>query len=150
YGSHHLTWAQLVEPARKLATSGFAVTPALANDMKASTKLLGRFPESRRIFLRDGRPYQAGESFKQPDLAATLRRIERDGAKEFYTGKTAQLIADEMAANGGLITKADLAAYRAVEREPLRGHYRGYEIVTMAPPSSGGIALLQMLAMLKP
>jgi gamma-glutamyltranspeptidase/glutathione hydrolase len=150
YGSHHLTWAQLVEPARRLAADGFAVTPALARDMQASTRLIDLFAESRRVFLRDGRPYREGERFKQPDLAATLRRIERQGAKEFYTGKTAQLIADEMAANGGLITRADLAAYRAVEREPLRGHYRGYEIVTMAPPSSGGIALLQMLGMLEP
>jgi gamma-glutamyltranspeptidase / glutathione hydrolase len=150
YGSHRLSWAQLVEPARRLAGNGFAVTPALAHDMQASTRLLGRFPESNRVFLRDGRPYQQGELFKQPDLAATLGRIARQGGKEFYTGKTAQLIADEMAANGGLINRADLAAYRAVEREPLRGHYRGYEIVTMAPPSSGGIALLQMLGMLEP
>jgi gamma-glutamyltranspeptidase/glutathione hydrolase len=149
YGSHHLTWAQLVEPARRLAANGFPVTQALARDMQSSTRLLGRFAESKRVFLREDRPYQPGELFKQPDLAATLRRVERSGAKEFYTGKTAQLIADEMAANGGLITRADLAAYRAVEREPLRGHYRGYEIVTMPPPSSGGIALLQMLGMLE-
>jgi len=149
YGSHRLSWAQLVEPARRLAQEGFAVTPALARDMQASTRLLQRFPESRRTFLREGRPYQAGEPFKQADLSATLRRIERSGAKEFYSGKTAELIAAEMAANGGLITRADLAAYRAVEREPLRGHYRGYEIITMAPPSSGGVAILQMLDMLE-
>ncbi len=149
YGSHRLTWAQLVEPARRLADKGFAVTPALARDMQASTKLLGRFEESRRIFLRNDHPYEPGELFKQADLAATLHRIERHGAKEFYTGKTAELIAAEMAAHDGLITRADLAAYRAVEREPLRGHYRGYEIVTMAPPSSGGIALIQMLGMLE-
>src|SRR4051812_47184977 len=129
YGSHHLTWAQLVEPARRLAEKGFAVTPALARDMRASSNLLGRFPESRRVFLRDGRPYAPGEQFKQPELAATLQRIERGGAAEFYSGKTAQLIAREMAANGGLITLDDLAAYRAVERPPLRGSYRGYEIV---------------------
>jgi gamma-glutamyltranspeptidase/glutathione hydrolase len=150
YGSHRLSWAKLVEPARHLAENGFAVTPALARDMQASARLLQQFPDSNRIFLRNGHPYQAGERFKQKELGATLRRIERHGAKEFYTGKTAQLLADEMAAHGGLITRADLAAYRAVEREPLRGHYRGYEIVTMAPPSSGGVALLQMLGMLEP
>ena len=150
YGAHRLKWAQLVEPARRLAAEGFAVTPALARDMQASTRLLGRFEESKRVFLRGDRPYVAGERFKQPDLAATLQRIARGGSKEFYIGKTAQLIADEMAANGGLITRADLAGYRAVEREPMRGHYRGYEIVTMAPPSSGGIALVQMLNKHKP
>ncbi|MEJ0035818.1 MAG: gamma-glutamyltransferase [Gammaproteobacteria bacterium] len=149
YGSHHFTWAQLVEPARRLAEKGFAVSPALARDMQASSALLGRFAESRRVFLRDARPYEPGEVFKQPDLAATLRRIERQGAQEFYSGKTAQLIAREMAANGGLITLADLGAYRAVERPALQGSYRGYQIVTMAPPSSGGIALLQMLGMLE-
>jgi gamma-glutamyltranspeptidase/glutathione hydrolase len=149
YRSHRLTWAQLVEPARRLAERGFAVTPALARDMQASARLLGRYPDSKRIFLRDGRLYEPGETFKQPDLAATLQRIESKGAAGFYSGKTAQLIAQEMASNGGLITLADLAAYRAVERKPLRGSYRGYEIVTMAPPSSGGVALLQMLGMLE-
>ncbi len=150
YGSRHLTWVQLVEPARQLAEKGYAVTPALARDMRASSGLLSRFPETRRIFLRDGRPYEPGEIFKQPDLAATLQRIQRKGTDGFYSGKTAQLIADEMAAHGGLITLEDLAAYRAVERPPMRGSYRGYEIVTMAPPSSGGVALLQMLGMLEP
>jgi gamma-glutamyltranspeptidase/glutathione hydrolase len=150
YGSGRLTWAQLLEPARRIAAAGFAVTPALARDMQASEKLLGQFPESRRIFLHDGRLYRAGELFRQPELAATLRRLERGGAREFYVGKTAGLIADEMAAHGGLITRADLAHYSAVERAPLRGSYRGYEVVTMAPPSSGGVALLQMLSMLEP
>jgi gamma-glutamyltranspeptidase/glutathione hydrolase len=150
YGSGRLTWAQLIEPARRLAAEGFAVTPALAHDMQGSEKLLGRFPESRRIYLRDGRFYHAGELFLQPDLAATLTRLQQHGPREFYTGKTARLIADEMAAHGGLITRADLAAYHAVERAPLRGSYRGYEVLTMPPPSSGGVALLQMLGMLEP
>ena len=150
YGSHHFTWAQLVEPARRLAEKGFPITPALARDMKASERLLGRFPESKRVFLRDGHLYEPGELFKQPDLAATLQRIAKRGAQEFYSGKTAQLIAQEMKANGGLITAEDLAGYRAVERATLQGKYRGYDIVTMAPPSSGGIALLQMLQMLEP
>ena len=149
YGSKRLSWAQLVEPARRLADKGFPVTPALARDMQASTRVLGQFPASRHIFLRDGKPYRVGEPFKQTDLAATLRRIEREGARGFYAGRTAELIAREMSTNGGLITTDDLAAYRAIEREPLRGSYRGYDIVTMAPPSSGGIALLQMLGMLE-
>ena len=150
YGSGRLTWADLIEPARRLAAEGFTVTAALAHDLQASAELLGQFPESRRIFLRNGDPYHAGDRMRQPDLAATLKRLQQHGPSEFYTGTTGQLIADDMKAHGGTITMADLAAYRAIERAPLCGRYRGYEIVTMAPPSSGGIALLQMLEMLEP
>jgi gamma-glutamyltranspeptidase/glutathione hydrolase len=142
--------ADLIEPARRLAAEGFTVTPALAHDLKASAELLGEFPESRRIFLRNGDLYHAGERMRQPDLAATLARLQQQGPREFYTGMTGRLIADDMVAHGGTITMADLAAYRALERAPLRGTYRGYEVITMAPPSSGGIALLQMLGMLEP
>ncbi len=150
YGSGKLTWAQVVEPARKLAAEGWTVTPFFERDLKVQEKLMGQFPESRRIFLRDGNYYQVGETFAQPDLAATLTRIQNEGAREFYEGKTAALIAADMAANGGLITMDDLQAYHAIEREPVSGSYRGYDIITMPPPSSGGIALLQMLGMLEP
>jgi gamma-glutamyltranspeptidase/glutathione hydrolase len=150
YGSGRIAWADLIKPARRLAAEGFAVTPALARDLQASEELLGKFPESRRIYLRNGRLYRAGDRMLQPDLAATLRRLQQRGPREFYTGRTARLIADDMAVHGGFITKADLAGYRAIERTPLRGGYRGYEILTMPPPSSGGIALLQMLGMLEP
>jgi gamma-glutamyltranspeptidase/glutathione hydrolase len=149
YGSGKLSWAQLLEPAQRLAARGFPMTPGLARDLRASDDLLGRFPESRRVFLRDGKPYVAGEQFRQPDLAATLKRLQKKGPAEFYTGRTAELIAAEMAAHGGLITRADLASYHAIERAPLKGSYRGHEIITMGPPSSGGIALLQMLGMLE-
>jgi gamma-glutamyltranspeptidase / glutathione hydrolase len=149
YGSGRLAWADLLEPARRLAADGFAVSPALARDLQASAELLARFPESRRVFLRNGNPYPAGDRLYQPDLAATLRRLQQRGPHEFYTGRTARLIADDMAAHGGLITMADLAGYRAIERTPLHGSYRGYEILTMPPPSSGGVALLQMLGMLE-
>jgi gamma-glutamyltranspeptidase/glutathione hydrolase len=150
YGGGRLTWAELLEPARRLAAEGFEVTPALAHDLQASEELLGQFPESRRIYLRNGRSYRAGDRILQPELAATIGRLQQRGSGEFYTGKTARLIANDMAAHGGLITLADLAAYRAVERTPLQGSYRGYQVVTMPPPSSGGIALLQMLEMLEP
>lgn len=149
YGSGKMTWAQLVEPARKLAAEGFTMTPGLSRDLRASEKLLTQFPESRRVYLRDGKLYEPGELFIQPDLAATFTRLKKDGPREFYEGETARLIAAEFAANGGLITADDLAAYRAVERAPLRGTYRGYELLTMPPPSSGGVALLQMLGMLE-
>lgn len=150
YGSGRLSWAQLLEPARRLAMDGYVVTPAMARMLRASEKILAPFPESRNVFLRNGHFYETGEIFRQPQLAATLQRLQRSGAREFYEGRTAGLIAAEMAAHGGLITRTDLAGYHAVEREPLKGSYRGYDILTMPPPSSGGIALLQMLAMLEP
>jgi len=150
YGSGRISWADVVEPARRLAAEGILVTPALARDLRASEKLLGQFPESKRVFLRDGRLYEAGERFTQTDLARTFERLKNQGPREFYEGETARLIAADMAAQGGLITLDDLKAYRVVERAPVRGSYRGHEILTMPPPSSGGIALLQMLGMIEP
>lgn len=148
YGSGKVTWADVVEPARRLAAEGFAVTPALARDLRASEKLL-QFLASKRVFLRDGRFYEPGELFVQADLGRTFARLKAEGPREFYEGETARLIAADMAANGGLITVDDLKAYRAVERPVLRGTYRGHEILAPPPPSSGGIALLQMLGMLE-
>lgn len=150
FGSRRLSWAELIEPARALAENGFTITPELVEDLHASAELLGANAAARRVFLDDGRFFAAGDTLRQPDLAATLARLQADGPREFYTGRTAELIAEDMAAHGGLITREDLVAYRPVEREPLHGAYRGLEIITMPPPSSGGIALLQMLAMLEP
>lgn len=150
YGSGKVTWADVVEPARRLAAEGFTVTPALARDLRASERLLGQFGDSKRIFLRDGQPFVAGETIVQADLGRTFGRIKTEGPREFYEGETARLIAADMKANGGLITAADLKAYRAIERPALRGSYRGHEIITMPPPSSGGIALLQMFGMVEP
>jgi gamma-glutamyltranspeptidase/glutathione hydrolase len=150
YGSHQVSWAEVIAPARRLAAEGHAVTPATAAGLRQFASFLGQFPESRRIYLAGGALLQAGDVWRQPDLAATLQRLQEKGPREFYEGETARRIAAAMAANGGTITLEDLRAYRAVERTPLRGRYRGYEIVTMPPPSSGGIALLQMLGMLEP
>lgn len=150
YGSGRVTWAQVCEPARRLAAEGHRVSQGTAQNLRAWEKLLGRFPESRRIYLKDGAYWEPGERWIQADLGETLARLQRHGPREFYTGETARRIAAAMAAHGGTITAADLAAYRPVEREPLRGTYRGHTIVTMPPPSSGGIALLQMLALLEP
>lgn len=138
-----------MEPARRLAAEGFLVTPALAADLRSQEKHLGQFPDSKRIFLRDGKFYTSGEWFRQPDLAATLGRIQKN-ADDVYTGETARLIAEDMRAHGGLVTLEDLKAYRPVERPVLRGTYRGLKLITMPPPSSGGIALLQMLGMIEP
>jgi gamma-glutamyltranspeptidase/glutathione hydrolase len=148
-GSGKMAWADLVEPARALAEKGFEVTDAMAEDLRASADLMGANAAARRIFLRDGNFYRAGETMCQPHLAATLGRLQAEGPREFYTGRTAELLAADMAAHVGLITKKDLANYRPVERAVLRGAYRGYELITMPPPSSGGIALLQMLTMLE-
>lgn len=150
YGSGKVTWADVCEPARRLAADGFIVSQGTAANLKAAAKLLSQFPESKRIYLADGAFHQPGVLWRQPELAATFARLQKHGPREFYEGETARLIADAMAKNGGNITLADLKGYKAVERTPLRGTYRGYEIVTMPPPSSGGIALLQMLGMLEP
>ncbi len=150
YGSGQLSWAAVLEPARRLAAEGFALSAATTQDLAACTELLSANAESHRIFLRDGEPYQAGEWFRQPDLAATIARLQEAGPSEFYTGRTAELIAADQARGGGLITREDLAAYRVVEREPIRFTYRGFEFVTMPPPSSGGIALAEILGLLEP
>ncbi|MGD9628199.1 MAG: gamma-glutamyltransferase [Pyrinomonadaceae bacterium] len=149
YGSGKVKWSDLVEPSRRLAAEGYVLSNRLAVLLYAYREWLAKYPDSNRIFLRNGKYYEEGELFKQPELAETLGRISRDGAKEFYTGKTAQMIADDMKANGGLITLADLKNYVAKERTPLRGNYRGYEVISMPPPSSGGIVLLQVLNMLE-
>ena len=144
-----LNWADVVEPARKLAAEGFPITYHLARSLRAAEKSLKQFPDSNRIFLRDGKLFDEGERLIQPELAATFARLKDNGPREFYEGKTAQLIAADMKANGGLITERDLKEYEPTVRKPLIGNYRGYEIVTMPPPSSGGTALLEMLNILE-
>jgi gamma-glutamyltranspeptidase/glutathione hydrolase len=155
YGT--MKWAQVAEPARRLAAEGFPVWYQLERSLKGASKQLSRYPETKRIFLRDGKPYETGEIFKQPELAAVFERMIKRGPREFYEGKTAQLIEEGMrrAANGGnaqgkvWMTVEDLKNYKAVEREPLRGVYRGQEIITMPPPSSGGVAMIEMLNILE-
>jgi len=149
YGSHRVTWADVCEPARRLAADGFIVSASIAEDFRLFEPMLGQFGESRRIYLNDGAYHEAGGKWVQEDLGKTIARIQRYGPREFYEGETAHRIADAMAANGGDITLADLKNYRPAKRSPLVGRYRGCEIVTMPPPSSGGIVLLQMLGMLE-
>lgn len=148
YGSGKLTWAQLVEPARRLASNGFAVGYGLAQSLNGNEYLM-TYPETKRIFLRKGNYYKEGEILRQPELAATLSRLQRSGPKEFYEGRTAQMIVADMKRNNGLITMADMRAYVAKERQPLHGNYRGYEVISMPPPSSGGAVLLEMLNILE-
>ena len=144
-----MSWQDVVEPARKLASEGFPVSRFLARGMREKSELISKHAETRRIFIRDGRHYEEGERFVQPDLAATLARMKKDGPREFYEGETARLISEDMKANGGLITARDLKEYEPTIREPLKGTYRGYEILTVPPPSSGGIAIIQALNMLE-
>ncbi len=141
-------WADVVRPAVELASKGFPISYAQAQSFQTASRLLSRFPESNRIFLRGGKFYEPGETFLQPELARTLDRIMRTGAKDFYEGETARILAKDMQEHGGLITLDDLKAYRTIERKPISGMYRGYEIVTSPPPSSGGVGILEMLGIL--
>lgn len=149
YGSGKLSWAQLVEPARRLAANGFPVTYSLARSLRGNDDYLSQYPETKRIYLNDGKFYNEGDLFRQPDLAATFSRLQKGGPNEFYQGETARLIVADMKRNNGLMTMADLRGYVAKQREPLRGNYRGYEVISMPPPSSGGAVLIEMLNILE-
>jgi gamma-glutamyltranspeptidase/glutathione hydrolase len=149
YGSGKLTWAQLVEPARRLATEGFTVTHSLARSLRGNDDYLSQYPETKRIYLNEGKFYQEGDLFRQPDLGATFARLQKVGPNEFYEGETARLIVADMKRNNGLMTLADLRGYVAKERQPVRGNYRGHEVISMPPPSSGGAVLIQMLNILE-
>lgn len=147
YGS--MSWARLVEPAVELARDGFPMMPGLARSLRNTLSSMEHNPASMAAFSRDGEPYEEGEIWKQPDLARTLERIKTDGHDGFYGGETAQLIAAEMEQGEGFITLEDLARYKAVERTPIRCVYRDHEVISMGPPSSGGVALVQMLNILE-
>jgi gamma-glutamyltranspeptidase / glutathione hydrolase len=141
-----LTLAKVMEPAIRLASDGFALTEEEAKELHDSD--LERFPESKHIFQRDGNYYQTGDTFRQPELAATLRRIAKD-PDDFYHGQIAKQLAADMQKGGGLITEKDLASYEVKEREPLLGTYKDYTIVAAPPPSSGGVALIEALNILE-
>jgi gamma-glutamyltranspeptidase/glutathione hydrolase len=149
YGSHRLTWTQLIEPARALAANGFTVTYTLARGLRGNKDYLSKYPETKRIYLNGGKFYNEGDVFRQPDLAATFARLQQRGPNEFYEGQTARLIVDDLKRHNGLMTMADMSGYVAKERETLRGNYRGYEIISMPPPSSGGAVLIEMLNILE-
>lgn len=140
---------QVISPAYKLANDGFPLLRELAEDIKYSIKEFLPFPGSMKSFTKNGKPYEEGEIWKQPDLAKTLQRIIEKGRDGFYKGETAKLIVEEMKRGGGLISLEDLANYHAALRKPVSGTYRGYEIISMPPPSSGGIALIQLLNILE-
>src|SRR6266852_3142418 len=151
YGTMKL--AEVMGPAIRLAENGFAVSEKLARQLQEHKAGLEKFPASRRIFLNDGKMWKAGDTLKQRELAATLKRIAKDGSEEFYAGETARMVVADMAKSGGLITLEDLAAYKPRVREVLRAKYesRGHEweVLTSPPPSSGGVAIIEALNVLK-
>jgi gamma-glutamyltranspeptidase/glutathione hydrolase len=152
YGSGRLSFADLVEPAIRLARDGFTVTPDLADILRdeAIRKRLTDDPEARAMFYPGGEPPAAGETLRIPALAATLQRIADDGPNGFYKGPVAEAIARTVTRMGGRMTVEDLAAYVPLERAPVTGTFNGWEIVSMPPPSSGGIHLIEMLNILEP
>ncbi len=147
YGT--LKLADVMAPAIDLAANGFVLSDRLAHSLASARPLFETFPASAAKFLKNDQPYQPGDRFAQPDLAGTLRLISEHGASAFYRGPIAQQIAAEMKAHGGLITTADLADYKPVERQPIEGTYRGYGLISMPPASSGGIALVELLNILE-
>ena len=153
--THALTrWGSMplptvMAPAIALAEKGYPVSATLAKTLSQEQKTLSRWPATQAIFWKNGVPLQAGEQLVQKDLAQSLRLISQQGAKAFYQGAIAQKIAAEMAPHANALTLQDLRDYKVVEREPVRGTYRGYQIVTMPPPSSGGAHLLQILNMME-
>jgi len=145
-----MTWDDLVEPAVDLADDGFALSWSMAEDFKYLKEDFKKYPSSAKVFFKeDTMSYEPGDIWEQPDLYRTLRRIQKYGRDGFYKGETARLIAADMKKNGGLITEADLAAYEPKERAPIHGNYRGYDVYSMSPPSSGGTALVEMLNILE-
>ncbi len=149
YGSHKFTLADLAAPAEKLARDGIPVEEDLADSLAKATRLKA-WPSSAAIFLHpDGTPLGHGDVLRQPDLAATLATVGREGPKGFYEGPVAQKIVAAVKAAGGAMTMDDLAGYRAIERTPLQGTYRGHTIVSMPPPSSGGVHVIELLNILE-
>jgi len=141
-----ISLAQALAPAIKYAEEGFMVNGKLAADMKAYETLLRAYPATAKIFVKpDGKLYEAGDILVQKDLAGTLKAIAQDGPDAFYKGAIAGLIVKQMQANGGLITGEDLAAYEPLFRTPVRGSYRGYDIISMCPPSTGGVHIIEIL-----
>ncbi|KAF1048451.1 MAG: Glutathione hydrolase proenzyme [Herbaspirillum frisingense] len=147
YGTMKLS--QVMQPAIELAEKGYPVSPSLALILAAEREHLGQWESSKAIFFKDGRPLQTGEMLVQKDLAKSMRLIAKQGPKAFYDGAIAKKIVAEMDKHGGLISADDLKNYKVVERVPVAGNYRGYEVMSMPPPSSGGVHIIQMMNILE-
>ncbi len=141
--------AQVLAPAIQLARRGFALDLDLARSFERRLPQFAQYEASAAVFSKDGDPYARGDRFRQKDLAAVLSRVKKHGKDGFYQGKTADLIVAEMQRGGGLISHEDLTQYQSVWRDPILGSYRGHDIISMPPPSSGGVLVVQMLNMLE-
>ncbi len=148
YGSGKVSWASLIEPAITLAEDGFILDEALPTSIAEGRRFLEKYPEAAKIFLPGGKVPKPGDRFVNKDYAQTLRAIARDGAETFYRGEIAKKIAADMAEHGGIISFADLAQYRAMERAPVRGQYRGHAVFSASPPVATGIQLIESLQVL--
>lgn len=144
-----LSLERVIAPAIELAEEGFPLSEELAAGIERNLEKLSRFPAGKAKFSKEGTAYEAGEIWRQPELAATLRRIAREGKAGFYEGETADLVVAEMQRGGGVISHDDLTSYESIWRDPLVGTYGPYRIHSMPPPSSGGVLLIQMLNMLE-
>lgn len=149
FGSGKVAWADLIAPAIELAEEGFVLDAALPTSIAVGRQYFEKYPAAARIYLAGGRVPRPGERFRNRDYAATLRAIAEDGADTFYRGEIARKIAADMEANGGIITYEDLAQYRAIEREPIQGQYRGHTLYAGGPPLSTGIQLFESLHILE-
>ncbi|WP_419192906.1 gamma-glutamyltransferase [Kolteria novifilia] len=145
----NLPWEQLVDPAIKLAQEGFVVDDVVARGLASQRQIFDQMGEPAKVYFPDGEPPKAGTRLKLPELAESLRRIRDEGPAGFYTGRTAELLASAMKSNGGIMTTEDLASYKAVLRDPVRGTYRGFDILSVAPPSSGGTVITEVLNILE-
>lgn len=145
-----LPWKTVLEPARRLAKDGFPASQRMELILKLQVPVMKGYADSAKVFLHGSdQPLRQGELVRQPELAATIARMQKSGAKDFYEGETARRIAADMAANGGFVTLEDLKQYKAIAHEPLRTTYRGYPILTSAPSSSGGMVIVEMLNILE-
>lgn len=149
YGSGKVAWADLVAPAVTLADEGFILDEALPTSIAEGRRFLEKWPEAAKIYLPGGKVPRPGDRFFNKDYATTLRAIQKGGADAFYRGEIARQIAADMEAHGGILTYADLAQYRAIEREPVAGHYRGHTLYAGGPPVSTGIQLFESLHVLE-
>lgn len=147
YGT--MKFSQVIQPAINLAKDGFPLEFRLAESIEQHLPFFKKYESSWKVFSKDGMPFKEGDIFKQPDLAFTLEQIKEHGRDGFYKGKVARLIIEQSRKSGGIFTEEDLAAYEPVERQPVYGSYRGFEVVSMGPPSGGGISLIQMLNILE-
>ena len=148
YSNRQVSWADLIAPAIKYADEGFVLDATLPSSVAEGRQWFQKYTASSRIFLPNGRVPRAGERFVNRDYAATLKTIANDGAQAFYRGAIGKRIAADMLVNGGLITEADLAQYRAIERKPVSGRYRGHVLYTGGPPVSAGVSLIEALQIL--